>query len=86
MLVCGCIFLVKKVYSFYQILKGSCDDNDGNGGGSGGDDNNFEPLAYEIFCLDLHQRVEGGQHIRVDNCWIHLVSTPRVTFSIIKSP
>lgn len=55
----GYICLVKNVYSFYQILKGSYDDKHEDDGSISGDDN-FEPPAYKILCLDLHQRVMRG--------------------------
>ena len=50
----GGIFLVKKVYSIYQIFKGSCDEEDGGGGGD-----NFEPLAYEMIFFIIYSKGRG---------------------------
>lgn len=54
----GGIFLVKKVYSIYQIFKGSCDEEDGGGGGGG---DNFEPLAYEMIFFIIYSKGRGRQ-------------------------
>lgn len=61
MQVCECIFLVREVCRFYQILKGSFDDGDY------GDSDvcNGESLASEmVVCLDLLQRVGEAVHRR----------------------
>lgn len=45
---------MKKVYSIYQIFKGSCDEEDGGGGGD-----NFEPLAYEMIFFIIYSKGRG---------------------------
>lgn len=57
------IFLVREVCHFYQILKGSFDDDDYGGGGN--DACNGESLVYKmIVCLDLLQRTREAVHRR----------------------
>ena len=49
-----------------------------NGGGNDGNNDNFEPLDYEIFCLGLHRKLLGSLGEYMEGHVVHKKKSLRI--------